>query len=78
MLEEVTPMTRDIRSRPVDRSRLPNSIREAIEDFETANGDLNEDTLLSILDAYLRWEGIHGYTAQILRIFEACLETPPE
>lgn len=71
-------MAREIKTRPIDRSRLPGSILEAVESYEAENNRIVDDTLEDILEAFLHWEGVIGYTWNILKIFEACLETPPE
>jgi hypothetical protein len=54
----------------VDRALLPRSVNKDIEEFCKENFTCG-DTLASVLEAYLAWNGIRGYTAQILSIVEA-------
>lgn len=51
---------------PIDRARLPTSVRDAL-----AKCGPESDTLRAVLDAYLEWEGIRGYTSPVLTIFGA-------
>jgi hypothetical protein len=59
-----------ISSRPCNRERLFASIRKDLEEFEAANGPIGP-SLASVIDAFLAWNGIRGYTAEILNIIEA-------
>ena len=59
------------RNRQVVLERLQTQIQEDLQEFAQENGPLPDRRLVIVLDAYLRWNGIIGYTAQILSIVEA-------
>ena len=59
------------RNRQVVLERLQTQIQEDLQEFAQENGPLPDRRLMTVLDAYLQWNGIIGYTAQILSIVEA-------
>lgn len=59
------------RSDTVDLLALPTSVQAALDSYIRENGPLPNYSLASVMDAYLRWHGILGYTAGILSIVEA-------
>lgn len=67
-------MNTKFRNSIVDRNKLLHSVQQDIKDFQDANPHPADDTLVNMLDAYLCWNGIIGYTAQILNIVEASLK----
>lgn len=62
-------------------SKLPVSVRNDIEEWISGGGELDygangnfemaEISVYEALDAYLKWNGIIGYTSTIYSIFEA-------
>lgn len=58
----------------VNFDELGSGVKRDLIEFEQANHTLPARTLLHVLEAYLRWNGIIGYTAQILNIIEATEE----
>lgn len=55
----------------VDLNKLPAHVRHAIENSISEGNKLVTRDLREVLDFYLRWEGIIGYTNAILSIVEA-------
>ena len=60
------------RTQVVDFNKLPDSIKVELEDFIEENSVLPNHQLVTVLDAYLSWNGIRGFTGSILTIMEAC------
>lgn len=58
------------RNNNVIMAKLSQNITADLLNFVKANGQLPDRRLVTVLDAYLRWNGIIGYTAQILHIVE--------
>ncbi len=60
------------RNAPVTISDIKlHSVIQDIQDYTADNGALPDKRLVTVLDAYLGWNGIIGFTAQILAIVEA-------
>ena len=50
---------------------VSNDIKEFIQENGAGDANVHDLDLRQALDMYLKWNGIHGYTAQILMIVEA-------
>ena len=59
------------RNQQVVLERLPAQMQKELQEFAQENGPMPDRRLVTVLDAYLRWNGIIGYTAQILSLVEA-------
>jgi hypothetical protein len=55
----------------VNLKELPMHVANDLAEFQKENGLIADTQLVTVLDAYLRWNGIIGYTAGIMSIFEA-------
>ena len=55
----------------VNYSKLSQQVKADLAEFVQENGAIADARPASVLDAYLRWNGIIGYTGQILNIFNA-------
>lgn len=62
------------RNNNVTMAKLSESITADLRNFQDDNVPLPDRRLVTVLDAYLRWHGIIGYTAQVLQIVEATQE----
>lgn len=54
----------------INSSKLPKQIVEDIKDF-SGLADINAMTVTEAFDAYLKQNGIIGYTCQIIRTLDA-------